>query len=138
MPHSQLIRFVTAKTKGIFGKIYDANALRNEIETEGCTHEVFQQSSTVTKKIMNFIKNRASDSVILAFSANDIEPYHAELEKLVLSGDFKLIDGISEGVRSYEQQGFTTRAADQDHWNELGHKIVADKIYDFLVGNDYV
>ena len=84
------------------------------------------------------IKNRVPNSKIFIFPVNVTEPYHSELEKAGLSAGFQLIDGLAETIKVYEQQGFTTRAADKDHWNELGHKIAAEKIYDYLVGQGYV
>jgi hypothetical protein len=55
-----------------------------------------------------------------------------------LSEKIKFIDGIGEAVKACEQKGFVTRAADLDHWNELGHKIVADKIYNYLDNHGYL
>jgi lysophospholipase L1-like esterase len=138
IPYSQLVRFITAKIRGVWEKISNTGALRIEIESTIKPHAGFKQSSAVTKQIMAKIKNRASASIIIAFSANEKEPYLSEFKQISMEEEFQFIDGIPEAVQAYGRQGLITRAADKDHWNEFGHKIVADKIYDYLIGKGYV
>ncbi len=139
IPNSRLVRLIATKTKGLLQRTSHSNTVRNnEIKKDETKYRLFEESITITKFIMDKIKKRASNSIICAFSVNNEEPYLSELEKAALTAGFKLIDGVPETVEAYEQQGFTTRAADKAHWNELGHKIVADKIYDHLVCYSYV
>jgi hypothetical protein len=131
---SQLARYTFA----IMGRFPDIDALKLEIENSGGNYDGFKKSSIIIKNILNKIRRRASDATVLAFSANETQPYYSELRKIALSEEVKFIDGVPEAVKAYEEKGFISRAADLDHWNEAGHKIVADQIYDYLVDHGYV
>ena len=125
-------------TLGTIVRMPDSTVLRKEIESSGGNDERFRRASIITKIIIDKIRKRASDTTVLAFNVNETQPYNSEFKKIVLSENIKYIDGISEAVKAYEQNGFIVRASDHDHWNELGHKIVADKIYDYLVDQGYL
>ncbi len=132
-PHSLLVRFIATRTRTLLHRIIGPDdVIEMEIERDGGRLQQFLNSLTITKKIMNKIRDRASNSLIITFCADDKAPYYSELEQCALSAHFVLIHGIAATLKDYEQHGFTVKAADKYHWNELGHKIVADQIYEFL------
>jgi len=133
IPYSSLIKFSVGKITRLLAARREADAIIKEIEKEGNTHEKFQHAAAVTQKIIEAIGKRTSGITMLTFSADEKEPYFSEFKKIASLEGFRFIEGIPEALRDYERRGFTTKAADHYHWNELGHKIVAEKIYEYLV-----
>ena len=108
------------------------DSIETEISRVGPGHEGFRGAVKITKMSMDMIKNRAAGILIFAFSVDDGQPMWGEFQKLVEQEHFNYIDGIPQALRSYEEKGYTIRAADKGHLNELGHRIVADKLTDYL------
>jgi hypothetical protein len=108
------------------------DSIESELSRVGPGHEGFRRAAKITKMIMDMIKKRAAGTQIITFSVDDGQPMWGEFQELVEQEHFNNIDGIPQALRSYEEKGYTIRAADKGHWNELGHRIVADKIFDYL------
>ena len=54
---------------------------------------------------------------------------------LAAKNNIRFIDGVSQAVAAGEAAGITTRAADRAHWNNEGHRIVADVLRDYFENN---
>ena len=108
------------------------DSIEMEISRAGAGHEGFRRAAKITQMTMDMIKKRAAGTKIITFCVDELQPMSEELQKLAEQEQFIYIDGIPQALRSYEKQGYNIRAADKGHWNELGHRIAADKITDYL------
>ena len=136
--YSRLINFMHNKIEVIYRDINKPKTIEREIEREGQGHRLFRQSEAITKKIMDMIKARTSGTPVITFCFTDTQPYYDAFKRMAGLEGFGFIEGIPEAIKAYEQKGYVAVAADQGHWNELGHRIAAEKIYEFLVSRGVI
>lgn len=106
--------------------------IEKDIGRAGNNHQMFREAAEITNDIMRMVRNRSHHLRILAFSVDDEQPYYDEFKRLSSLNGIEFIDGIPQALRAAEEQGLVTRASDDAHWNELGHRLAAEKIIDYL------
>jgi hypothetical protein len=109
-----------------------AETVENEITAQGAKHPGFRHSAMITKEIMGRVRLRCGAARLIAFCSDDEEPYYSEFRRISHESGFEFIDGVPQGIRAAEQRGGLVRAADNAHWNELGHRMVADAVIRYL------
>lgn len=123
--HSKLLSFINFR---IGSMLYDS--VENEIVNKGLEHRGFKRSIRITTKLMKQIKQRCNH--IAAFCVDYQQPFYDEVKQICFTQGIHFIDGIPQNIEIQEQKGFITRASDKAHWNELGHQIAANKLYEYL------
>ncbi len=104
------------------------NNIEQIIAKEGLSQEGFRSSIQITRNIMSMVRKRIPRTRIVAFSADDKNPYYDQFREIALEQGIEFIDGIGSAIRNVEERGVVVRARDKTHWNEAGHSICADLI----------
>jgi len=106
------------------------------IPEQGLSYPLFAESVAVTDQLLGKIRTRVPpDTPIYAFATDHGPPYYQVFKRLSGEHGLHFIEGPSQALRQAESQGVTTRAADGEHWNDEGHRIVAHVLRDGL-GSD--
>jgi hypothetical protein len=113
-----------------------ANPAEQRIEREGPRYRPFSESIVATDKILARIRARVSaDIPVYAFVTHHQYPYLDTFRQLAGKNGIDFIDGTSQAVAAAEAEGITTRASDGAHWNNEGHRIVADVLRNYFENN---
>ena len=138
--YSEFLYFIVSRLDRLTARISKTNwagsirprTVEESISEQGQKHPGFQRSALITASLIGMIRKRSGKTPILAFSVDDASPYYDEFQKISTLNEIMFIDGIPQAVRHAEERGLITKASDKAHWNETGHKIVGEKIVDYL------
>lgn len=129
--HSEFLYFIIKKID-LLDKPPE-NPAEKRIEKEGPLYRPFSESIVATDKILAKIRARIpEDTAVYAFVTHHQYPYLDTFRGLAQNNGIRFIDGTSQAVAAAEAQGITTRSADGAHWNNQGHRIVADVLGDYF------
>ena len=105
------------------------------IQEQGASYPLYRQSVAVTDQLIGRIRARVPPGVtVYAFSTDHEPPYYETFKELSGKNGLRFIDGTSQALREAERRELTIRAADKKHWNNRGHRIVADVLKQNLDG----
>lgn len=136
--YSRLLYFINDRVNRILTRFFIKTTIEVIIEGKGSQHQGFRHSADITKKIMDMIRNKTPNITVYTFCADDLQPYYDEFRNLSEIEGFKFIEGVPQAIKVYEEKGFTTKAEDHAHWNELGHKIAGDKLQEYFSTNGFI
>ncbi len=109
-----------------------ASSVEDEIEREGARHAGFVRAAETTDKILAMVRARTGGVPVVAFLADNLGkdgwPYESVFRELAEKNDIRFIRGIHTAVEEARRQGLVVHMADGSHWNENGHRIVAENI----------
>ncbi len=116
----------------IFGRLDTLTTSPQTIETHieqfGMKHEGFLRSLRVTEALMGKVKSRAGKIPIGAFSADEKQPYLEAFQALSTQHGMHFLGSVRPALRAAEQGGSVVLAADGNHWNEAGHRVVGETL----------
>lgn len=72
------------------------------------------------------IKNKAADTLVVAFSVDDQEPYYEQFRKIFQNNNIFFIEGLAKLIQTADANGISVRTTDRHHWNRNGHKMCGD------------
>jgi len=105
------------------------------IREQGMSYPLYRQSVQVTDQLLGKIRARVpAGTPVYTFSTDHGYPYYEAFTSLSGKHGLHFIDGTSQALREAESRGVTTRAADREHWNDEGHRIVAEVLAQNLAG----
>lgn len=132
---------IFAKTKNItlvqiiYSLLYNPKIIKNNIgrieDNLYSQPEQFSNSIETTSQIMKLVKEKTNNIPVIAFSTGDDELF----ESICNQNNIKYIRGIYEILNQAEKKGQVINFNPDLHWNQLGHKIVGEKIIDYLYQN---
>ena len=103
------------------------------IEEQDMSYPLFVESVNVTDQLLAKVRARVPRSTpVFAFSTSHGPPYYETFKRLSRKNGLHFIDGASQALQEAESRGLMTRAADKEHWNDRGHRIVADVLGNYL------
>ncbi|NQX87170.1 MAG: SGNH/GDSL hydrolase family protein [Halioglobus sp.] len=103
------------------------------IAEQGEAYPHFEESIAVTDELLAKIRARVPPTIpVYTFSTHHQKPYLKVFKALSEKNDIHFIEGTSQAVMVEESAGVTTRAADGAHWNNAGHRSVANVLRDYL------
>ena len=127
------------------GELMDAFYEMNSIETRIDKKDpLFVESINVTKAIMAKVKQKAKNIPVIAFAVilDDFpvvnEQTFADITK---PQDIYFIYNIQQGLTDAKERGLRIDGSDtggDEHWNETGHYIAGEIIYQYLLVNDFM
>jgi lysophospholipase L1-like esterase len=125
--HSRLVHFVFLRLDRIQLKRQLASAKPEpDVATQWETNSIYRRSVAITDRLFGMIRRRVPrDTMIYAFSVDNLPPYLDEFKRLASENGFIFIGDAAEALHQAEQNGQTIRAADKTHLNVLGHQILA-------------
>ena len=89
-------------------------------------YELFRESVQVTQLILQKWKARIPESTtLLAFVSDHYKPQHGILKQSCQNAGIRFIDSVAYTVYQHKFAGETVHASDGYHWNEAGHRVVA-------------
>ena len=95
--------------------------------TQKRNFKLFDNSIITTNKIINKIKNRLPKHIkLVAFTSDLYQPQLDEFKNIFESNGFNFYTSPALLVQQRENSKLTVRALDGYHWNETGHKLIAD------------
>jgi len=101
---------------------------------EGMAHPFFQEAVQVTEQLFKKIRKRVPASTpVYLFSTHHGNPSYEQIKRISKSSGIIFIDGTAQAVSAAELEGITTAAADNAHWNNAGHQVVADVLKHYFL-----
>ncbi|MCP4651020.1 MAG: SGNH/GDSL hydrolase family protein [PVC group bacterium] len=102
--------------------------IEDAIQQRGFSNKIFGKSIIITDEIMAGVKKRMGGIQIVSFSANAEWPYLEAFGKISKNNNIHFINNVGKSIIDAKETGAIVRSIDNMHWNNLGHKIVADCI----------
>lgn len=116
--------------------IMSRRTVYDEISQLGEAHEEFRHAAEITKLIMSMIKRRAGEIPVYLFCITNKQPYYDTIKNICRSVDIHFIDGVPQGLNKFEsEKRYITRAKDREHLNELGNRIIGEKLIEYFDKN---
>jgi hypothetical protein len=108
----------------------------NLIVKKGMAYPFFQEAVDVTEQLLEKIRRRIpATTPVYIFSTHHGNPYYEQINRISKNSGIIFIDGTGQAVSAAERKGITTTAADKGHWNNAGHRIVAEVLKNYFVKN---
>ena len=104
----------------------------------GVAPEGLRRSERTTQAILERLVRRAGDTPVCLFNLTDRQPYDSAIRRLCATAGVRFIDGVAQRLAEHERrEPYSTKAADREHLNETGNRLVAESLEQFLrqVGN---
>lgn len=110
------------------------SSVEDIVTAKGRKYELFQNAVEITERVLGKIKARVpTNTPVYAFSVDDPNPYYDEFRRMSRANDVVFVDDVPRTIRKAEEHGIVVRAADNIHWNEMGHKIASDVIAKYFL-----
>ncbi len=123
----RLLKFFNTKLSALINKLS---------KNEKSFDEELKHSAKLTEMIMQMVKRRAGAIPIYLFCMNKEQPYYDIIKNICQSVGIHFIDSIPQSLNRYEKEHPNiTKAADREHLNETGNRIVAEGLIQFLKEN---
>ena len=119
--YSRLLHFVLRRVDALS---VSSETVETEIARLGLKHEGFTEALRVTDTLLGKLKSRAGTIPIVTFSADEKQPYLDAFEALSTRHDIVFLGSVRPSLRAAEEEGAVVMAADGNHWNEAGHRVV--------------
>jgi lysophospholipase L1-like esterase len=104
-----------------------------DVFSSGKDYESFKASLETTDRLVEKVRSRVPSNIkIYAFTVNSNQPYYQTFKDISERHSIEFIDGVPQAIDEAEKKGITIRAADKGHWNEMGHQIAANILYQYL------
>ncbi len=101
------------------------SSVEDIIAVKGRKYELFQDSVAITERLLGKIRARVpTNTMVYAFSVDGTNPYYEEFRRMSRANEFVFMDDVPGAIGKAVEHGVVVMAADNAHWNEMGHKIV--------------
>ncbi len=88
----------------------------------------------ITRELVKKLRMRVGRIPVIAFSSARRSESDIKFKKLSEDSGISFIDGVGLSVQMRQERGVTVRVRD-GHWNETGHRVVAEKLSDYIHDN---
>ncbi len=126
--HSRLLYLCISRLDRSILASRQMEGVEREIHAQGTTHEGFATSVEITGRLMAMFKERAAGAEVVAFIDSKAQPYYDAWLDILHAAGIKEIPGVPEVLSRAASEGLVIRAQDNAHWNETGHRIVAEAL----------
>jgi lysophospholipase L1-like esterase len=134
--HSRFLYFVVSRIDRLRA-VTNTASVEVAIEAEGFQHAGFRRAVQVTDELMGRVSARVGDTPILAFSCDATEPYNEAFAAISARHGIEYWKDLPEVIEQALSRGEDVQTPD-DHWNESGHRLVADMIAEHMRGRRVV
>jgi lysophospholipase L1-like esterase len=117
-----------ALQRGLAGN--EPRSIEHEIEAQGLAHPGFARAVATTDQLMKLVRRRVPGIPIVAFNCDDAQPYRDAFGAISARHQIAFVAEVSTSVQESEAGG-AVRVMD-GHWNEQGHRIVAEQLEAYL------
>lgn len=100
------------------------------IAQKGLAHKAYNHSYLLTAELLKQIKMVADKrgARLVVFMADNLKPGSKHLEDICLANNVAYVKGVADSVYTHQLNGEIVRAFDGYHWNDNGHRIVANQL----------
>lgn len=135
----RLLKFLNTRLSLLINRLSKSGPVSEEIAQLGIAHGGFRHSAKITKMIMEMVKRRAGNIPVYMFCITDKQPYYDTIKNICQSVGIRFIDGVPHSLIKYEKEKPNiTKAADGEHLNEKGNRIVSESVIQFLKENGVI
>ncbi len=131
--YSTFIYFVGTKLNDLKTKYLNTKKMEpveKSIAEQGNEFKLYGHSKRITDLIIKKIKTLIpKDKHLLVFVSDHFQPQNNDLKEVGESNNIPVISEVANNVRAAEINGVVVRSCDGYHWNETGHRIVANSIW---------
>lgn len=124
--HSRFLYFVVSRVDRLRAVTASAS-VEDDIEALGLKHPGFRRSVQVTDELMGRVRARVGDTPILAFDCDITDPYDKAFASIAARHRIEYWSDVPGVIQEALSKGEDVQTSD-DHWNELGHQLVAQVI----------
>ncbi|GJM35155.1 MAG: hypothetical protein DHS20C18_41560 [Saprospiraceae bacterium] len=126
--YSKFIYFIGKKIESIKNHEDDPVKLAEElIAIKGNNYPLFTHSVDITELILKRFKARIpKETQFLVFSADHFQPQYDEFKRICQKNEISFLSGLPFDIERAEKKGIPIRGYDGFHWNEAGHRVVAN------------
>ena len=104
-------------------------SIERVVREEGMENPLFVESLDVVDQVLAKVVARVPEGTeVFAFSSHWGRPYHPAFIEVAEKNGIRFINGNGRSLDMAEKKGVTTKAADTAHWNNEGHRIVANTL----------
>lgn len=100
----------------------------HEIDRQGMDHPALRRAVDITDRIFAMTRERCGETPIYAFNVDAIQPYHGIYRELCQRYGIHYIDAVPAALIQAERDEIPIFALDGAHWNERGHRVVAEAL----------
>jgi hypothetical protein len=130
----RLNRFAASRNIGFRKKTPTSEEV---IVSKGRKNPAFKRSLETTSRLMGMVRKRCAHIKILAFCVHEAKPYKEEFKGICRQNGIDYIDSACATLKKIEASGITV-TVDASHWNECGHRAVAEKIIEYMKRNNLI
>ena len=129
-PYSTLIYFLGSRFQNICKQFNWTASGERKIAEQGRAYALYDSAVAITSLHLARMKQRIPPNTkLLVFVSDHFQPQYNHLAQLCQQAGLTFLDSIAARVVHQERQGQTVRTNDGYHWNEAGHRIVAEALY---------
>lgn len=121
--HSRFLYFVVSRVDRVRAVTATAS-VEAAIEADGFRHTGFRRAAEVTDELMSRVRARAGQTPIVAINCDKGEPYDKAFAAISAHHGIEYWDDVPDVIHEALTRGEDVLTPD-DHWNELGHELVA-------------
>lgn len=114
-------------------ELTEENTIEAAIVREGPAHPGFQDAVRTTARIVDLIKRRCGDRMLVAFCVDSREPFYSALRDLVTTNEIPFVGAVNVALGQAADTDLVYKAADNVHWTEPGHAICAQVLSEYLI-----
>ena len=122
--HSRFLYFVVSRIDRLRA-VTATDSVEYDIEAQGSGHAGFRRAVQVTDQLMGRVRARVGNTPIVAFSCDNTEPYDAAFAAISAHHRIQYWSDVPGVIQEAVRKEEDVQTPD-DHWNELGHKLVAE------------
>jgi hypothetical protein len=135
----RLLKILNEYLGRIINIIYKEKTVYDENAQLPNSNAQWQHSAQITKMIMQMVKRRAGTIPIYLFCIDKKQPYYDIIKDICQSVGISFIDSIPQNLDQFEKEHpYITKAADKEHLNETGNRIIAEGLLQFLKENKVI
>jgi hypothetical protein len=118
---------------GLLANIIMNRTIYDKITQLGEAHQEFRHSTEITKLIMSMVKRRAGQIPVYLFCITETQPFYDTINNICQSVGIHFIDGVPKGLTKFEnERRYITKSHDRAHLNELGDRIIGEKLIEYF------
>jgi len=137
--HSRFLNSVFWRIDKLYAATHKKKTIELVIQQADSELPLFQAAVHITEQLLQKIRTRVPRHIpIYGFSVDDMSPFFEKFQELSMRNNIYFIDSIPDLLKNSEQKGIAIKAADNIHWNETGHAIVAEELRQYLEASDVV
>jgi lysophospholipase L1-like esterase len=130
---SRFLPLLTTRLDRLLAPPPGEDLLLKAILQQGDKHPGFAEAVIITDQIMNKVADRAGPTPVVVFeSGTTASPFYPAVQKIATRHGMFFVKNLPGVLDLEEQKGRRLYSRDKIHWNQEGHRLVAETLCQFL------